>query len=90
MAQKQMTVGKAARILPELVGSLHHQGGSVLLTEGGMPMVTMSGIRRGMTGAELAVAWTKMARLGVKEAGNFEKDLLSSRKGLRLPSTNWD
>jgi antitoxin (DNA-binding transcriptional repressor) of toxin-antitoxin stability system len=90
MAQKQITVEKAARILPELVGRLYYQGGSVLLTEGGKPMATMSGIRRGKTGAELALVWSKMARLGVKEAGNFEKDLRSSRKGLRIPSTNWD
>lgn len=80
-----ISVTDAARGFSALISRLRYGGESVTLMNGGTPVACVTPVEAVHTGAELAISWPAMHRLGAREAAMFEKDLAGAKKNLRMP-----
>ena len=87
---KTMTVTEAARHFSEFISRVHYRGESTLLFKGGKPVAKVLPAGNPRTGRDLAVIWSRLPHLSVKEAAAFGRDIEGARRRLPPLVSKWD
>ena len=85
-----LSVSEAVRHFADLLHRVRHEGEWALLTDSGKPVARMLPANHARKGAELALTWADVPRLGNDEADDFEADISEARCKLPPLVSRWE
>lgn len=85
-----VTVSEAMRHFADLLHRVRHEGEWALLTDSGKPVARMLPASHAPKGADLALSWGDLPRLGSDDADEFESELAESRSKLPPLKARWE
>jgi prevent-host-death family protein len=85
-----LSVSEAVQHFADLLHRVQHDGEWALLTESGKPVARMLPACHSPKGAELALTWADVPRLGTDEADDFEADVSEARSKLPPLVSRWE
>lgn len=90
MKHEVVSATDAARGFGDLLARVRYRRESFLIRRGKTVVARLSPIESpGISGADAAKAWSRMPRLGAREAEALERDLRRGRKVIKRPKDPW-